>query len=245
MAQAIKVVCLNEEQVETTLKNMCFLRGLNSPKKIFSGKPKYTQELCEKYNIPFITKFAEKYSCYLAEDKEKNNEGFIVIYSDKVDMWNISASAALYYEYFHGKINPESVPPKMTILPAFTVSENLTSHYKENIILDCNYRIFSLIEIYPLIGNKNNDLFKLSYNYKIHHNSSDNNFSSYYGKEYPKIYDNDPIVKILNGIPHDIITCNALAYDDSVFSQTYIREIIPSERLFNKISLSGICLHKL
>lgn len=247
MAQLLKVNCLSEEQVEIVMRNMCKIRNLDEPKIIDKNKPKYSQELCAKHNIPFITKFAEKYICYLAtkggKDDSSTNEGFIIVFSDKVDQYNVMACAALYYENFDGKINPKAYPPKLNILPAFVVTEAMKTHYKTNIIPDCNYRIFSLTELYPMIGSKKH-LFKLTYNYhKFSTNNSNERNKTFDGKELVKIFDNDPIVKLLNAVPGDIITCNALSYDDSIFSQTFIREVAKSTPIINRIPLSGICLN--
>ena len=240
MAQILKVHCLTEEQVENTLNNLCRIRGLDKPKVISNAKPKYSQEMCKKYNIPFITKFADKYTSYLAtrngKDDPETNEAFVVIYADKVDVYFLIAVAALYIEHFYDKVKKDADAPHFTILPAFTVSESLKSHYKRDILPDCNYRIFSLTELYPMIGSKS-EIYKLTYNYKKHPYEP-----AFNGKEYVKIYDNDPIVKMLNALPGDLITCNALSYDDSVFSQTFIRQVERSVPNIHRIQPSGICI---
>lgn len=240
MSQLLKVHCLTEEQVTVTLNNLCKIRGLDEPKLISKSKPKYSQEMCKKYNIPFITKFAEKYHSYLAtrngKDNPETNEGFIVIFADKVDVYFLTACAALYIEHFYDKVKKDAHAPHFTILPAFTVSESLKSHYKRDILPDCNYRIFSLAELYPMIGSTTHQ-YKLTYNYEKHPYEP-----AFNGQEYVKIYDNDPIVKMLNAMPGDIITCNALAFDDSISSQTFIRQVEPSIPNIHRIHPSGVCV---
>ncbi len=240
MSQLLKVHCLTEEQAEHTLNNLCAIRGLDKPKLITRNKPKYSQEMCKKFNIPFITKFADKYLSYMAtrngKDNKETNEVFIIIFADKVDVYFLTACAALYIEHFYDKIKKDAHAPHFTILPAFTVSESLKSHYKRDILPDCNYRIFSLTELYPMIGSKT-DLYKLTYNYKRHPFEP-----SFNGKEYVKIYDSDPIVKLLNAMPGDLITCNALAWDDSVHGQTFIRQVESSIPNIHRIHPSGVCV---
>ena len=87
-----------------------------------------------------------------------------------------------------------------------------------------------------MIGSKT-DLYKLTYNYRKHPYEQ-----SFNGKEYVPIYDSDPIVKMLNAMPGDLITCNALSYDDSIFSQTFIRQVVPSIPNIHRIQPSGVCV---
>ena len=219
---------------------MCKIRGLDAPQLISSSKPKYSQDLCKKYDIPFITKFADKYLSFMATRNGKNdvrtNEAFVVVFANKVDVYNLIACAAIYYEHFLGKIDNSAKHPHFNIMPAFTVSEALRSHYKDDILPDCNYRIFSLTELYPIIGSKNMP-FKLTYNYKVHPFQETHN-----GKEYVKIFDDDPIVKLLNALPGELITCNALSYDDAIFSQTLIRQVEEKQTNIHKIAPSGVCI---
>lgn len=239
MSQLLKVHCLTEEQAEHTLNNLCKIRGLDKPKLITKNKPKYSQEMCKKFNIPFITKFADKYLSYMAtrngKDDKETNEAFILIFADKVDVYFLTACAALYIEYFYDKVKKDAQAPHFTILPAFTVSESLKSHYKRDILPDCNYRIFSLTELYPMIGSKT-DMFKLTYNYERYSYTP-----CFNGKEYVKIYDSDPMVKMLNAMPGDLVVCSAVSSDDSIFGQTFIRQVEPSIPNIHRIHPSGVC----
>lgn len=237
MSQLIQVHCLTEEQVTITLNNLCKLRELDKPKILSRNKPKYSKELCERENLLFITKFADKYITYIAtrnnkEDKTTNH-GFIVIFADKVDTYNISACAALYIEHLREKIDPKAYPPHIDILCAFNVNENLRTHYKSDILPKCNYRVWSLCEIYPMIGSKT-DLFRLTFDYKkLPYEPTYNN------KEYLKIRDSDPIVKTLNAIPNELIVCKYLSYDDSVFASTIIKQVEHVVSNIHTIDASG------
>lgn len=238
MAQAIQVSCLNEEQAKTTLNNICAIRGENPPRLISNAKPKYSQEMCKKFGIIYITKFAQKYETYLSENGKngEENHGYIIIYNDKVDTYNISASAALYIEHLRGKIDEKAYPPKMDILCAFNVNENLRTHYKNDILPACNYRVWSLCEVYMMLGSKT-DVFKLTYDYKKL------KFEENYAHlEYLKIRDSDPMVKALNAVPGDLITCKYLAYDDGVFASTTIKQVEKYIINIHTIDASGIVI---
>lgn len=240
MTQNIQVHKLTEEQVETTLGNLCKIRGQDPPKLISTSKPKYTKEMCDEFGIMYITKFAEKYTTYLAttggKENVETNHGYIVVYSDKVDTYFISASAALYIAHLRGKVKEDAYPPHVDILCAFNVNENLRTHYKADILPTCNYRVWSLCEAYPMIGSKT-DLYKLTYDYK-----KLPYIPTYNGREYLKIKDYDPMAKVLNAIPGELITCKYLSFDDAVYSSTSIKQVEHSRVNIHTIDESGIVI---
>ena len=238
MSQAIEIQCLSEDQALRTVENLCKVRGLDKPKIISKEKPSFSKDIVQKYNLNVITKFADKYITLLATKNGKNdkstNEVFVLVFANQMDKFYFNAVSSLYYTVFKDLVDPKAKRPHITILAAFVVTEAMATHYNYDII-PCNYRIFSLCDIYPMIGSKNK-LWKLSYDYELHEFEP-----AYNKKEYISIYDFDPISKILNAIDGDLILCKRLILDVNVYSDVQIRRVKSIINNIKSIPPSGIC----
>jgi hypothetical protein len=238
MAQIIEVKCLTEEQAMTTVENMCKVRGLAKPKVLSTDKPSFSKDIIQKYNLSVITKFGDRYITLLAtrngKDDKATNEVFVIVFAEEMDKYYFTAIVSLYHTTFKQYIDPSSKHPHVTILAAFVVTEAMKVHYR-NDILPCNYRIFSLCELYPMIGSKNK-MFKLSYDYELHEYEP-----TYNKKEYTAVYDFDPVAKMLNAIEGDIIVCKRLILDNNIYSDVQIREVKALNNAINMILPSGLC----
>ena len=97
MAQAEETRCLNKEQIKTTMNNYIKVNHLSNVKIVDTGKPVFSRENEQKYNMPHITMFADNYTVYstVATDpitkkqynllyKGKKVRGLIVIDSVKI-----------------------------------------------------------------------------------------------------------------------------------------------------------------
>lgn len=239
MTQIIEIKQLNDEQVETTLNNLCELRKLKKPEKIFEGKPTFDKETIETYKIPNITKFANNYKVYIAESKKDScldtNELFVLIFTDKFDKLHLSAIISLYYTLDFAKyVNVKSKIPHITIMPAYVVTQNMFTHVPKDII-PANYRFFSLASIYPLLGSKTMP-YGFCFDYEIFEYEK-----TYNNKEYISINDSDPIIKAINGISGELLKCTRMLNDITPYYDVQIRLIISSKTEINVIDSSGIC----
>jgi hypothetical protein len=87
-----------------------------------------------------------------------------------------------------------------------------------------------------MIGSKNG-LFGLSRNYSVIPYSP-----MYNGRDYSVIFDYDPISKLLNALPGDIIKCKICRAEGfSVYDEWYFRRVVSTDNDVGVISPSGIC----
>lgn len=241
MTQAQEIKCLNKEQIDITMNNLCRVLNLKNLKTLFTGKPIFSKENEEKYGLIHITKFADNYILYEAEfnDKltspEKNYMYFIILEADKFDKLNITA-CSWFYHMFEDRINKQGINnrPQVYICPAYVITDTMFLHIPTN-IMPCLYRFVSLAEMYPMIGSKEG-IFGLTYDYKIVPYEV-----AYNGRAYPIIFDYDVIVKILNAIPGDIICCKRVLNEGSPYGEYYIRKVTSTASDINIINPSGIC----
>lgn len=236
MSQAQETKCLSKKQIETTLTNWFKILGIKEHKILSSGKPVFSKENEEKWGLQHITKFAENYTLYRCDGNEVGPMFFIVIETDKFDKLNISA-CSWYYHFFESEIKPSTLNsrPQVYICPAFVVTDSMLLHVPIN-VLPCLYRFVSLCEVYPMIGSSEG-LYGLSYDYQIVKDVK----MSYNGRTYSVIYDRDPMVKVLNAMPNDIIQYKRVLSEGSPYGEYYRREVASTANDINIISPSGIC----
>jgi hypothetical protein len=117
--QAQQVILLNKEQIKTTLTNLFKILNYKSHKEIFSGKPKFSKEYMERYNLMHITKFAQNYTvyeCTLADDHQDlklfgiHYMYYIVIESDHFDKLHIQ-TCSWFYHLFESKLVKPQIDP--------------------------------------------------------------------------------------------------------------------------------------
>lgn len=233
MAQAQEVRCLTKTQIDNTLNNWFNILNIKERKIIAQGKPVFSKENEEKWNLQHITKFADNYTVYRCIDKNNIINIFIIIETNKFDKLNISA-CCWYYHLFEDDIDRSLLRPQIFICPAFVVTEIMLLHVPINII-PCRYRFVSLCELYPLIGSSN-ELYGLTYDYKIVEN-----VETYNGRVYSIMYDKDPVVKMLNALPGDIVEYKRVMFEGSPYTENYRREVVSTMNDVNVISPSGLC----
>lgn len=242
MAQAEETRCLSKEQIKTTMNNYVKVNGIKDVKIIDAGKPTFSKETETKYNIPHITMFADYYTVYqmTATDpitKQNYPLFMIVIEATKFNKLFISATIFYYKKHIEGKVNIDGFNgrPQVILAPAFRVTEQMALHIPIN-ILPCLYRFVSIVEFYPMIGSKNG-LFGLSRDYEVIPY-----VPPYNKREYPIIYDSDPMAKMLNTIPGDVVKCKICrAEGSSVYDEYYFRRVQSTTTSVGIISPSGIC----
>ena len=242
MSQAEETRCLTKEQIKTTMDNYVKVNKLTNVKILESGKPVFSKETEAKYNMPHITMFADNYTVYstTATDplsKKPYSLFIIVIEATKFNKLFVSATIYFYKKHIEGNINPDGFNgrPQVILAPAFRVTEQMTTHIPIN-ILPCLYRFVSIVDFYPMIGSKNG-LFGLSRDYEVIPYQP-----MYNGRDYAIIFDYDPMAKMLNALPNDIIKakiCRAEGF--SVYDEYYFRKVESTNNDVNVIAPSGIC----
>lgn len=242
MAQAEETRCLSKEQIKTTMDNYIKINKLKNVKIVDQGKPVFSKENEAKYNMPHITMFADNYTVYstVATDPRTNKEYnlfIIIIEATKFNKLFISASIYFYRKCIEANINPDGFNgrPQVILAPAFRVTDQMTSHIPIN-ILPCLYRFVSIVDFYPMIGSKNG-LFGLSRDYEVIPYKE-----MYNGRDYAIIYDYDPMAKLLNTLPNDVIKakiCRAEGF--SVYDEWYFRKVESTNNDVGTIAPSGIC----
>ena len=242
MAQAEETRCLTKEQIETTMKNYVKVNNLKDVKIIDTGKPTFSKETEAKYNMPHITMFGDNYTVYqtTATNPTTGQEYalfIIVIEATRFNKLFVSACIYFYRKHIEGKINVNGVDgrPQVILAPAFRVTEQMASHIPIN-VLPCLYRFVSIVDFYPMIGSKNG-IYGLSRDYEVIPYEP-----MYNGREYPIIFDYDPMAKMLNTIPGDVVKCKICrAEGASVYDEYYFRRVMSTNSDVGTISPSGIC----
>ena len=97
----------------------------------------------------------------------------------------------------------------ITIMSTNQASTVFKTHFNIN-ILPASYRLISMVDMYPILGSKSKVMGKKTKNYELCE------FENLYnGGSWADVYDSDITVKILNGIPGDLIICQGLFSDVS------------------------------
>lgn len=233
MSQTQEIRCLTKEQIETTMTNLFKLRKLSKPEKIFEGKPSFSKQIMDQYNLEHYTKFADNYIIWHGTHSDSDvHEIYVTLESDHFDKQNILAIIGLYHKFDKYVINHNR--PNIFICPAYVVTETMFTHISKN-TLPCDFRFFSLCEIYPMLGSRTQTC-KLTYDYELHPYSP-----TYNKKEYARIYSKDPMVKALNGLPGELIVCKRIIYDATAYSEYQVKQICSTVENPDLIDPSGIC----
>ncbi len=250
MSQLQETRCLTPEQIKTTLTNWFKILHVNSYEVLSEGKPVFSKENEEKWKLPHITKFADRYTLYrCVTEVPKPHDDYkevqqpkvlfiITLETNKFDKLNISA-CIWYYHLFEKELDHTLERPQVFICPTFVVTDTMTLHVPTN-VFPCLYRFISLCEMYPMIGSRTG-MFGMTWDYKNVVNKDGNKIVPDNGREYSTIYSFDLIVKVLNALPHDIIQCKSVRNEGTAYGQYDRREVIDTTNDINIISPSGIC----
>lgn len=240
MAQTLETRCLTEAQVSTVINNYVKVNNYTGLKIIDSGKPVFSKENEAKYGIPHITMFADKYVIYQMQmpDTKKSNLFVIVMYATKFNKYFLTAAIFYYKKYIEANIDVNGVDgrPQVILAPAWQITETMRTQHVPVNIFPCLYRFMSLVEVYPMIGSRNG-LYGMTYDYER------TPFRECYnGRLYPVIYDSDPMVKLLNAMPGELIKCRRVLQEgEGVYNEYSIRQVVTKKSEVGVIVESGIC----
>ena len=238
MAATLESRCMTENQIKTVINNYAKVNKIKDTKILDCGKPVFSKENETKYGIPHITMFADRYTVYQMTQQDNSNLFIIVLEATKFNKYFLTATIFYYKKYIEGHIdvNGNNGHPQVIIAPAWQLTETMKNQHVPANILPCLYRFVSLVEFYPLIGSRNG-LFGLTYDYELLP------YEDYYnGRGYPIIYDSDPIVKLLNAMPGELIKCKRVRQEgESIYSEYYIRQVMTKKSEIGVIVESGIC----
>lgn len=253
---------LNQEQTNTVINNLAKIRHFTKVTEIFKGKPNYGQTdmdnlkklLPPNYDVIKITKFADSYTIYLLSDPEptdntkdilnynpnakilnlnKRNEILIVLDTDKFDKQHYLAILGLWPKFY--KYIDNSVACPVTITSTNIITQAIGKHFIETSILPCNYRLFSLCEVYPLIGSKTKLWSGMSWDFELMEYEP-----LYNNGKYSIIYDNDPVVKIMNAMKDQLIICKQVNYEVSPYVEYSIRRVKQQLNDVESLDVSGL-----
>lgn len=252
---------LTPEQVNTTINNLAKIRHFTKINKIFEGKPSFSQSDLEELKRilpnqeePYkVTKFADNYTIYLMSDPKpapyteelrkynknvnilnlnERQEILIVLDTNKFDKQHYLAIIGLW-PMIAKYITKKSI---VTIVSTNIITQAISKHFVNTEILPCNYRLFSLCEVYPLIGSKNSLWVGSSRDFELLQ------YEPIYNKnKYSVIFDDDPVVKILNATKDQLIICKQTFYETTPYSEYNIRQV--KQRLNDNESLDISGLH--
>lgn len=249
---------LTKEQIQTTINNLAKIRHFEKIEVIFEGKPSYSDSSLQKLKQlgiePLkITKFADNYIIYKfsqvkpnksVEELQMYNKGIkiknldervefaIVVESNKFDKQNYLAIQALYpliYEDIKDKSGCY-----VSICPSNLITSAISKHFVDT-ILPCNYRMFSLCSVYPLIGSKSSMFCGFIKDYELCEYKD-----LYNGAKYQTVYDNEPIVKILNAMNGDLIVVKALRNEKRPYWEYSIAQVKQCLNDADSIDISGL-----
>ena len=230
---------LNEKQIETVVNNYAKIKHYNKVELLTDAKPKKKtmnylirlNTLALGYKVYLMTRDKETYDvedfnyenitmfkhCHKDIDivnLKPRTEIFIICYCDKFDVSYINSS--VYFEDYFKEYNVQNITVVTTnrLLKKVDLAQILEQQY------NVKASVFSLFDVYPLIGSPNS-LYGLAYGYElIEHEQSYNN------KQYKLISVNDPIVKLLCGKPNQLIIHCRTCYETSPYNEISIRQII-------------------
>ena len=240
-----RVIALNDEQRQNTLKNWFELLELEDIKELVAEKhPSFKKTDVKKYALKTITNFGDYYWVYRGTHKQtKKHYYFCIVHATKFVVLNLRACAA-YYPLFKDDIEPVSgydmkAEAQVFLCTTYTMAEGVRSHVASD-IFPCLYRFIPLPDLYVLIGSKNPDSkFGLAFDYTITRNGNRRHSN---GLEYASIYDTDVIARMFNANEGDIITHKRLLWENgSVYSEIYNRTVKRTPSNLNHILPDGKC----
>lgn len=256
---------LNKDQVDIVISHLAEIRHLTKITKIFEGKPNYGQSdidnlkklLPPDFDFVKITKFADSYTIYVLSDPKptpntkdilnynpdakvlnlnKRNEILIVLDTDKFDKQHYLGILGLWPKFYkYLEENSDDVLCPVTITSTNIITQAIGKHFINTAILPCTYRLFSLCEVYPLIGSKNVLWSGMNYDFELLE------YEPLYNKgKYSIIYDNDPVVKIMNATKDQLIICKQINNEISPYSEYCIRQVKQQLNDIESLDVSGL-----
>lgn len=220
-------ICLTEEQVLTNIKNIAKCLKVKEPKRVFHGTVKPTEKELVQYNLANVKERAELYELYESE----NEFYFIVMYAHRFQEQHFIAC-----DWFNHLIKPfarvEQERPRVYLCFAHLIKRSQYDSIPLG-LLDCPYRLVSLTEMHPITGGE----FSYASEYELL-DTKDNAFND---RDYTKILDSDPAVKLVNALPGELIRAK-LIYNDkgNVYSTYKIRRVVATRTTLGYFDGSGL-----
>ena len=233
MPKKSDLICLNESQVETNLNNICKLMRLKGNlKKLFSGELNIKKDDITKYHLNDISpkNKANSYSFY----EVPNEFYFIVIYGE-----DFRPEHFLACDWFNHLINDFARKDVERPLVYLCCAYELQQAKFDKIpigLLDCPYRLVSLTQLHRITGSPNG-LEGFVIDYKLLKGEKAISFNN---KSYPYITNEDPVVKIVNALPGELIRAKQVYDDGCVYTEYKIRVVKPSKTTLGQFDASGI-----
>lgn len=211
------IICLTEEQVLTNLNNLVEIMKLPKIVKVYDGKPKTQYKTASRYQL-----FESKDEFY-----------FIVVYSDNFNIQYFQACE--FFEKDFKDFVKEPDRPKIYICSAFTIPKTYYKLLPSNLI-KYPFRFVKITDLHPIIGSKN----LLPAHIKSYEllNTKEKAFNN---KDFPVILDSDPVVKILNALPGELIRCHEIIVDNwKPYTQYKIRRVVSTKSSIKDLPNSGL-----
>jgi hypothetical protein len=235
---------LNEDQILTVINNLAKCRHLTKVEQIFKGKPSFKEETIKKleelkevkkmnFEYSKVTKLVDVYIFKLSIVEENDSVRELRIYNPNVKIKNLNErvefvfvidtdrfdkqhylSLIALYPLIHDYVDFNNVNVSITCSNLITTA--IAKHFN-SMFLPCPYRVFSLCDVYPLIGSKSG-LYGFTSDFELIE------YEELYNKcDYMIIYDNDPMVKILNAQENDLIICKNILFETTAYFEYTIR----------------------
>ena len=230
MYEKSSVICLSKSQVKTNILNMAKLMKLPKPEIVFSGKLKVKQDDIDKYNLNTVKERADCYELWESKDKFY----FLVIYSNKFEAQYFVA-CDWFNHIFKDFVRKEVDRPKVYLCYAFVLSKKQYKTIPMN-LLNCPYRLIEIADVHPITGSPNGcDTIIMDYELL------ETKEKAFNGKEYSDILTSDPIVKVLNALPGELIRAKMIFSDKgNVFTTYKIRRVKLDKTKVGMFDKSGV-----
>jgi hypothetical protein len=218
------------------MKNWLDVLQLKNSKILKSDhNPEFSQENMRKYDLPHITKFADWYQLIRAEDSDGKPYFFFVIEAQRFDKLFLSAIIG-YWHVISDEVTAlaDDGRPHVFVCPAYVVTESMMIHTPIS-LLPCLYRFVSLCEIYPRLGSEK------PFGYISELQLLPKSTRARTGYDYTEILDNDVDVKIVNGLPGEVLKCRRVLFEGVPYSEFYYRRIISTVSNIKGMNQNGIC----
>lgn len=248
MSQAQNIICLTEEQIQITLKNLWMLRNLKMEKILYKGKPIFSKEIMEKYEYKHYTKFANNYIIYVCKSTEDNHkEIFITVETDHYDKQNILAISGFSHiiqDYINESV--KYIRPYINICLCFVISQGMRSHIPIDVFnhvpmfsyIPVKFRYIQMCRLYPMIGSKTK-IGGLTFNYRLI-KKDENEIKAYNNKSFSIVDGGEPMAIALNALDGDLLVCDRIIYDATAYSDTQIKMVKDEIEDLSIIPMSGI-----
>lgn len=224
------VICLTHEQVKINLFNIAEIMKLPKPELKFSGELKISKDDIVKYNLSGVTNNADCYELWECKDKFY----FIVVYAQTIEIKNFTACD--WFNHMFKDFVKGVNRPKIYLCSAFTIDKSKYAKIPTR-LLKFPYRFVIIPKIHPITGSKDG-LNSYVMEYELLKESPDKAFNN---RDYSEILASDPVVKITNALPGELIRYKYIANDaGNVFTSYKIRRVTSTRTRLGYFDGSGL-----